>query len=57
MAEGGIHYFISGGGMGGGGRGGSNGTSSQIASWVEADFKKVTVGSATFYDLTQKASS
>ncbi|MFF7447716.1 MULTISPECIES: glycosyltransferase family 39 protein [unclassified Streptomyces] len=56
VADGRIHYFISsgsGGGMGGSG----NGTSSQITSWVEANFKKVTVGSATFYDLTQKASS
>ncbi|MFL5998298.1 MAG: ArnT family glycosyltransferase [Streptomyces sp.] len=55
VADGRIHYFISsgsGGGMGGSG----SGTSSQITSWVEANFKKVTVGSATFYDLTQKAS-
>jgi hypothetical protein len=37
--------------------GSSNGTSSQITSWVEKNFKKVTVGSTTFYDLTQKASS
>ncbi|MFF9170682.1 MULTISPECIES: ArnT family glycosyltransferase [unclassified Streptomyces] len=55
VEEGKIHYFIAGGGMGGGGMGGS-GTSSQITSWVESTFKKVTVGSATFYDLTQKAS-
>ena len=41
-----------GGGMGGS----SSGTSSQITSWVEANFKKVTVGRPTFYDLTQKAS-
>ncbi|HEY8985908.1 MAG TPA: glycosyltransferase family 39 protein [Streptomyces sp.] len=45
------------GGFGGGMMGGSStGTSSQITSWVEANFKKVTVGSATFYDLTQKVS-
>ncbi|MDQ1069412.1 ArnT family glycosyltransferase [Streptomyces canus] len=54
VADGKIHYFISSGS--GGGMGGSSGTSSQITSWVEATFKKVTVGSATFYDLTQKAS-
>ncbi|MGW1168299.1 glycosyltransferase family 39 protein [Streptomyces sp. NPDC002550] len=54
VAEGKIHYFIAGGGMGGG-MGGS-GTSSRITSWVESNFKKVTVGSATFYDLTQKKS-
>ncbi|WP_225099878.1 glycosyltransferase family 39 protein [Streptomyces sp. CoH27] len=56
VAEGKIHYFIAGGGMGGGMGGSSNGTSSQISSWVQSTFKKVTVGSATFYDLTQKSS-
>ncbi|MEV6480427.1 glycosyltransferase family 39 protein [Streptomyces sp. NPDC051576] len=54
VADGKIHYFISGGtGMGGS----STGSSSQITSWVEKNYKKVTVGSATFYDLTQKATS
>ncbi|CAM5587977.1 MULTISPECIES: glycosyltransferase family 39 protein [Streptomyces] len=52
VEEGRIHYFIAGGGMGGGGNGG---TASQISSWIQSTFKKVTVGSATFYDLTQKA--
>ncbi|MFD8720286.1 glycosyltransferase family 39 protein [Streptomyces sp. NPDC059629] len=56
VADGKIHYFIS-SGSGGGMGGSSSGTSSQITSWVEKNFKKVTVGSATFYDLTQKASS
>ncbi|MGN9755524.1 ArnT family glycosyltransferase [Streptomyces sp. SD31] len=56
VADGKIHYFIS-SGSGGGMGGSSSGTSSQITSWVAANFKKVTVGSATFYDLTQKASS
>ncbi|MFF5186547.1 glycosyltransferase family 39 protein [Streptomyces sp. NPDC000345] len=56
VAEGKIHYFIS-SGDGGGMGGSSSGTSSQITSWVEANFKKVTAGSSTFYDLTQKASS
>ncbi|MGW5427591.1 glycosyltransferase family 39 protein [Streptomyces sp. NPDC004059] len=56
VAEGKIHYFIAGGGMGGGMGGSSSGTSSHITSWVESTCKKVTVGSATFYDLTQKAS-
>ncbi|MDQ0762149.1 ArnT family glycosyltransferase [Streptomyces canus] len=55
VADGKVHYFIS-SGSGGGMGGSSSGTSSQITSWVEATFKKVTVGSATFYDLTQKAS-
>ncbi|UXY28547.1 ArnT family glycosyltransferase [Streptomyces sp. HUAS TT20] len=54
VAEGKIHYFISGGGMGGGMGGSSSGTSSQITSWVQSNFKKVTVGSAAFYDLTQE---
>ncbi|MER6210212.1 glycosyltransferase family 39 protein [Streptomyces sp. NPDC001642] len=54
VADGRIHYFISGGtGMGGS----STGSSSQISSWVEKNYKKVTVGSATFYDLTQKTTS
>ncbi|MFJ4949706.1 ArnT family glycosyltransferase [Streptomyces sp. NPDC088760] len=53
VEEGKIHYFIAGGGMGGGG---NSGTASRISSWVQGTFKKVTVGSATFYDLTQKAS-
>ncbi|MET8291033.1 glycosyltransferase family 39 protein [Streptomyces sp. NPDC005132] len=60
VADGRIHYFISGGGMGGGMGGGSaSGTasaSSRISSWVTANFKKVTVGSATFYDLTRPTS-
>ncbi|MEU0003883.1 glycosyltransferase family 39 protein [Streptomyces sp. NPDC006314] len=53
VEEGRIHYFIAGGGMGGGA---NSGTSSSISSWVQSNFKKVTVGSATFYDLTQKTS-
>ncbi|MEH0420027.1 ArnT family glycosyltransferase [Streptomyces sp. B21-083] len=59
VADGKIHYFIS-SGSGGGGMGGSSSTtstSSQISSWIESNFKKVTVGSATFYDLTQPTSS
>ncbi|MFF7095941.1 glycosyltransferase family 39 protein [Streptomyces rubradiris] len=54
VADGRIHYFIAGGGMGGG-TGGGNGTASGISSWVQSTFTKVTVGSATFYDLTRKA--
>ncbi|MFD8817206.1 glycosyltransferase family 39 protein [Streptomyces sp. NPDC059627] len=57
VAEGKIHYFISSGTGGGMMGGSSSGTSSQISTWVEKNFKKVTVGSATFYDLTQKAST
>ncbi|MGY4991994.1 ArnT family glycosyltransferase [Streptomyces sp. 900105245] len=54
VADGRIHYFIAGGGMGGGG---NSGTSSQISSWVQSNFKKVTAGSATFYDLTRATTS
>ncbi|WP_240045392.1 glycosyltransferase family 39 protein [Streptomyces sp. L-9-10] len=44
------------GGGGGGGRGGGFGSSnSEISSWVESTFKKVTVDGATLYDLTQEA--
>ncbi|MFK0281954.1 glycosyltransferase family 39 protein [Streptomyces sp. NPDC090499] len=57
VAEGKIHYFVSSGTGGGMTGGSSSGTSSQISSWVEKNFKKVTVGSSTFYDLTQKTSS
>ncbi|MGV9707122.1 ArnT family glycosyltransferase [Streptomyces sp. NPDC003483] len=54
VTDGRIHYFISGGGMGGGMGGGANSSASaRISSWVTANFKEVTVGSATFYDLTQ----
>lgn len=62
VADGKVHYFISGGqggqgGQGGGGgMGGDSGTASKITSWVEDSFEKVTVGSATFYDLTQPES-
>jgi 4-amino-4-deoxy-L-arabinose transferase-like glycosyltransferase len=54
VADGKIHYFISGGTGGAMGGGSSSGTASQISSWVQSNFKKVTAGSATFYDLTQK---
>ncbi|MFJ8823723.1 ArnT family glycosyltransferase [Streptomyces sp. NPDC102467] len=54
VEDGRIHYFIGSGSGSGGGMGGSDsGTSSKITSWVADNFKKVTVGSATFYDLTQ----
>lgn len=59
VEEGRIHYFVSGGGMGGGGgggMGGSAGTSSRISSWVTENFTEVTVGTATFYDLTRPVS-
>ncbi|MFJ8199143.1 glycosyltransferase family 39 protein [Streptomyces sp. NPDC096152] len=54
VAAGRIHYFIAGGAMGGGMGGDGDGTSARITSWVEKNFEKVTAGSATFYDLTQR---
>ncbi len=53
VAQGKIHYFISGGF---GGRAGS-GTSSQITSWVQSHYTAKTVGGTTIYDLTAKAKS
>ncbi len=60
VANGEIHYFISGGGMGGmrGGPGGGDETSSasEISAWVEENFTQTTIGSSTVYDLTEGAS-
>ncbi|MFJ5260542.1 glycosyltransferase family 39 protein [Streptomyces sp. NPDC088387] len=57
VEDGKVHYFIS-GSTGAGALGGSeDGTSVQITSWIEENFKAVTVGSASFYDLTQPVSS
>ncbi|MFE5834443.1 ArnT family glycosyltransferase [Streptomyces sp. NPDC056508] len=60
VAEEKIHYFIGSGGEDTGesdgrtgGRGGMGGNS-EISTWVSETFEKVTVGSATFYDLTKK---
>ena len=50
-----IHYFVA-GGVGGTQMGGSN-ASQEISSWVEANYKKVTIGGSTFYDLTQPTTS
>jgi 4-amino-4-deoxy-L-arabinose transferase-like glycosyltransferase len=56
VAEGKIHYFISGGGgFGGlGGGQGSKGTSdaTRISTWVSSHFTAKTVGGVTVYDLT-----
>ncbi|MFD4182736.1 glycosyltransferase family 39 protein [Rhodococcus sp. NPDC058514] len=49
VADGRIHYFIGGGGMG---RGGSEGTGSQISAWVAENFASTTVDGVTMYDLT-----
>jgi 4-amino-4-deoxy-L-arabinose transferase-like glycosyltransferase len=53
VAKGQIHYYIaSGSGMGGGPGGG--GSSSGIAEWVAKNFKSVTLGSVSAYDLTSR---
>ncbi|WP_030752381.1 glycosyltransferase family 39 protein [Streptomyces griseus] len=49
VAEGKVHYFIGGGGMGGGMGGGS-----EITAWVQENFTSTTVGGTTFYDLTSE---
>jgi 4-amino-4-deoxy-L-arabinose transferase-like glycosyltransferase len=51
VAQGRIHYFIS----GGRGLGGGNGTSSAIGQWVAQHFSATTVDGVTVYDLTQPA--
>ncbi|WP_134741333.1 glycosyltransferase family 39 protein [Nocardioides sp. 503] len=57
VAEGEIHYFIAGGGMGAGmGMGGQDGGSqaaSEISAWVAATYAAQTVDGVTVYDLTQ----
>jgi len=52
VANGQIHYFA-GGGRGFGNQNGGSSSSSEISAWVEANFTPVTIGSSTFYDLTQ----
>ena len=46
VSAGRIHYFVA------GRTGGNSSTSSQISTWVAANFKTVTIGGTTFYDLT-----
>jgi hypothetical protein len=56
VAQGKIHYFISGGGgfgRGGGFGGGTSNDAAQITSWVESHYQSVTVGGVTVYDLTR----
>ncbi|WP_353648660.1 hypothetical protein ABLG96_17810 [Nakamurella sp. A5-74] len=55
VEDGDISYFIAGGGMGGGGNG--SGVSSQITTWVEANFTSSTVGGTTVYDLSSATST
>ncbi|WP_112248508.1 glycosyltransferase family 39 protein [Kribbella monticola] len=52
VAQGKIHYFV--GSAGGGFGGNRGGTSSDIATWVAANFQAQTIGNTTVYDLTGK---
>jgi len=51
VAQGKIHYFLSGGGFRGQNGGATD--SSSIASWVASSFTSVTIDGQTFYDLTK----
>jgi len=52
VANGQIHYYVSGGNRGGPVRDG-DGSATQISTWVGEQFTATTVGGATVYDLTQ----
>jgi 4-amino-4-deoxy-L-arabinose transferase-like glycosyltransferase len=49
VADGRIHYFIGGGGMGGR----ESGSSAEISAWVTENFTATTVDNVTLYDLPQ----
>jgi 4-amino-4-deoxy-L-arabinose transferase-like glycosyltransferase len=51
-----IHYFMAAGTGGGPGVGGST-ESTEIASWVESHFTKVTAAGTTLFDLTKPVTS
>ena len=53
VAQGQIHYFISGGGVGGGTQIGGSDTSSQISEWVQENYEATTIGGVTVYDLSE----
>ena len=50
VADGKIHFFIAGGGMGGGMN--AEGTATAISTWVTENFAATTVDGVTLYDLT-----
>jgi 4-amino-4-deoxy-L-arabinose transferase-like glycosyltransferase len=52
VADGEIHYFISGGSGRGGGAGAEGSTSTQISAWVTETFEAQTVDGVTIYDLS-----
>jgi hypothetical protein len=56
VATGQVRYLIASGGMAVGGGGGTSSVATQITTWVEAHYKKVTIGGQTVYDLSQPLS-
>jgi hypothetical protein len=53
VAQGKVHYFIGGGGLGGpGGSNGGSSATSQISAWVQSTYTATTVDGVTVYDLT-----
>ncbi|NYG36111.1 ArnT family glycosyltransferase [Janibacter alkaliphilus] len=58
VADGEIHYLLASSGMGGmGGSDGGSDSGSEILEWAAASYTEVTIGSQTFYDLTQPLES
>jgi 4-amino-4-deoxy-L-arabinose transferase-like glycosyltransferase len=55
VAQGKVHYFLAGGGLGFGPQNGGSSTTSEITSWVQASFTATTIGGVTVYDLTTVA--
>ena len=51
VAQGKVHWFISGGGLGGGGNGGAA-TGRRSLTWVAQTYTAQTIGGVTMYDLT-----
>ncbi|HET7397161.1 MAG TPA: glycosyltransferase family 39 protein [Intrasporangium sp.] len=57
VADGRIHYFAASGRDGGfGSQLGGSSSSAEITAWVQENYTAVTIGGATFYDLTRPAS-
>ncbi len=54
VAEGKIHYYIGGGGLGGLRGGGGSTNASQISAWVASHFTARTVDGITLYDLSAR---
>ncbi|WP_193611353.1 glycosyltransferase family 39 protein [Nocardioides lijunqiniae] len=53
VADGEVHYFVGGGGMGMGGQDGGSQAAAEISAWVAATYPAQTVDGVTVYDLTR----